>query len=101
MGSLDQRLLAFLHYVNNTEPFPEDTHVNATSLIDRWRLYRLWVMKARAAHRATTESLQQEFLKTVQQLVGLRSLEDLTLMKAAKVRHPRNKSLNRKLTMCL
>lgn len=85
---LDEELRVFLPYVSATQPFPDDSTMTASqcnSLLDRWRLYRKWVKKAKEHLQNKIELSQREYAETVKQLGELRSIGDVSILKAAKV----------------
>lgn len=87
---MDERLAAFLPYINATQPFVDNDPIKdvheCRSLLDRWRLYRKWVRDAKAYLVKRMENAPQEYAKAVRELGDLRSLGDTSILKAAKVR---------------
>uniref|UniRef100_A0A914YQY9 Uncharacterized protein n=1 Tax=Panagrolaimus superbus TaxID=310955 RepID=A0A914YQY9_9BILA len=83
-------LPSFINYITVAPPMIE-TEANAVNdiwelpLQSRWRLYQYWIEKVRDVINVELKNLEDEYSENVKRLTELRSLADVSILKAAKV----------------
>ena len=84
------RLRLFTPFILSANPMSEEEakavqNIWSLSIIDRWRLYRLWIQMTSNLLLAKVKKFEGHYAATVRQLAELRSLGDIELMRGSKV----------------
>ena len=83
-------LRLFTPFIMSVNPMSEEEakavqNIWSLSIIDRWRLYRLWIQMTSNILLPKMKILEDEYATTIKKLVEFRSLGDIELMREAKV----------------